>query len=735
MAGKQQYELGDDQPKQNPWQDDLLGNAPFAKMLFNVIRDLRAPNGYVIGIQGQWGSGKTTVINFLKAYLDKYNEELEDQRERIAFIEFRPWIVAGHQDLVASFFKVLTEILGIRDSWLARRGKDVLRFLRGPSDTLVNSLATVGMTVDPTKVGAGFASAMAKKSINRMIGRFVEEPSLQQAYEKLKEQLGKEGKRLVVVIDDLDRLEDHEVRTIMQMVKTVGRLPNVIYMLSYDRVIVGHALDAKKISSGPRYAEKIVQQEIELPRPDKRKLLKILDREIEFLLAGGEDTARWQYLLRDGLHRWITSPRDVVKLSNAVKFAWPTFKDELDAQDLLVVEGLKLFDEAAFNWVRDNREFLFSEGRFMLNGDDAKAAAVENLKRRYEDDGRLQQVLKVLSVLFPSSAKWIEGSEIGIEPYEEVMKRRGIGSKDGYETYFRWGVSEDAIPKSAIDTLVANLDDGEAIRGVFEGYLLRRNSQGEPMIVPLFEEVRIRYRGQNPARPTQALLHALFEIGERVISIDWEPTFLSLGPRAQIRFLIRNMLEVWGKEKAGECLIDAFEKAGSAAFCASVYVDIGRTLGVFPSDPGEQSIIEMDHFDKLGPLLLSKITAAADDETLKSAPFYFDIADAWAHLADSREVKSWLTARIQEGPEFMSRAVRGLVSYTIGTAVRTYTMRGDPEEQLFDVAVLAFAGRKHLEGAVMNDDERRLLQAVVDRSERILAERSSVSHDDRDEAK
>ncbi|WP_164753780.1 MULTISPECIES: P-loop NTPase fold protein [unclassified Mesorhizobium] len=721
MSNEQKYSLGDDLPKDNPWQDDLLGYAPFAKMLFNAIRDLDAPNGYVIGLHGRWGSGKSTTINFVKAHINKFNEELEDQRNRIGFIDFRPWIVAGHQDLMASFFKVLTENLGTKDNWWKRQGKGFLRHVRGPADTLVEALATLGMAVDPTKVGAGFAGAMAKKSINGMIGRFLDEPSVQLAYEKLKLQLRNSRRRIVVAIDDLDRLEDHEVRSIMQMVKTVGQLPNVVYILSYDRQIVWSALDGNLQRSGPKYAEKIIQQEIELPQPQRHALLKILDREIAFLLATQDRTSRWEYLVIDGIHRWINSPRDVVKLANAVKMAWPTFKNEIDAQDLLAMEGLKLFDEAAFNWVRDNRDFLFSEGRFAMTGDEAKTAAVENLKRRYPDNERVPQILNVLSALFPGSAKWLGGNSISSEPYEDVMRRRGIGSKEGYETYFGWGLPKDSIPKSVIDALLANLDNSGLIANTLGQYLSRFNSKGEPMIGLLLDELRIRYRGRHPARPTQTLLDELFKIGEKVLAIDWEPPFLSLGPKAQIRFLIRNMLEAWQKGDAGIRLFEAFEKAQSAAFCATVFVDMGRSIGVFRAESGDAPLIEKDAFDKLGPILLSKILTAAAEGRLLSAPYYFDIARAWAYLATPAEPKAWLASGMQDNAEFMVKVGDGLTAHSVGAPVRTYSMRNHPEPELYDLEVLIEAGKKHLKNGKLDSGQRRMLEAIVNGSQRILA--------------
>src|SRR5262249_1405315 len=112
----------DDVPKTNPWRDDRLGFKPFAERLFKGILKLHVPDGYVIGMHGEWGSGKTTALNFVRAFLDKHNQEAEDQKDRVRIVDFQPWIVSGHQDLIAAFFRVLTEMLPgtTQPGWIKR---------------------------------------------------------------------------------------------------------------------------------------------------------------------------------------------------------------------------------------------------------------------------------------------------------------------------------------------------------------------------------------------------------------------------------------------------------------------------------------------------------------------------------------------------------------------------------------------------------------------------------------
>ena len=353
MSGNDILRLSDDAPKQNPWQDDRLGFRPFAERLSKAILSLGAPNGYVIGLHGEWGSGKSTAINFVKAFLDKYNVEAENEADRIEILDFQPWIVSGHQDLITAFFKVLSEKLpgAKRPGWIDRN----LHRIRRGTDPVLDAVATVAVVIDPSGgIASKTAAKVASSSLNGAIDRFLEEPSLQAAYDKLHALLREKSKRFLVIIDDLDRLQREEIRSIMQMVKTVGRLPNVLYLLSYDRDIVWEALDQGVAAerNGPNFGEKIVQQEIELPRPFKDDLLVMLDSEVAFITGPTPNNARWQIMVQDGVRRWMRHPRDVQRLANAVKFSWPSLEGEIDPQDLFIMEGLRLFDNQVFDWIR-----------------------------------------------------------------------------------------------------------------------------------------------------------------------------------------------------------------------------------------------------------------------------------------------------------------------------------------------------------------------------------------------
>jgi hypothetical protein len=510
----------------------------------------------------------------------------------------------------------------------------------------------------------------------------------------------------------------------MQMVKTVGRLPNVVYLLAYDRSIVWKALDGDLERTSPKFAEKIVQQEIELPQPSKESLLSILDSEIEFLTGSGSESLRWHYIVRDGVRRWVRHPRDVLRLANAVKFSWPALGGEIDPQDLLAMEGLRLFDAPAFNWARWNRDFLFTEGRFMLSQDEVRKAAVQRLKDALPK-GSVDEVMSLFAVLFPSKSKYFEERSLSGEPHGQVVARRGIGCEAGYDAYFGLRPSPDAIPKQVIDDLEAALDDEDYLVQTFHQFITTKNRRGQPRIGNFLEELRFRFQSPDHAPPTQQLLDALFRVGEQVIQLEWSPELFALSPRAQIEFLVEQLLKDWGEKAAGNHLLAAFRKSTSPAFSAQTFVARAEELGVLPSDSHSTPLVTNADLEALGKILLPQIKRAAKDGSLANAPFYWDIARSWKYLGGGRQAKAWLSKGMEQSAQFLAKVTKGMVSYSISSRERTYTMRERPDEALYDLNVVLTSCKKHLESADVSGDEKNRIRVVASGVERMVDERAA----------
>lgn len=705
------YVLGDDRPKDNPWQDDRLGYANFAKRIFNVVANNRAPNGYVIGLHGQWGSGKSTILNFVKAYLAKHNEEAPEHR--VDLIEFQPWIVSGHQDLIVTYFKLLSEALGPKENRWVRSFRKAVRIGYGATDKLIDAAATVALTVDPTGTAGGIAGSVAKKSIEGFVGRFLEDKSLQQAYDNLREQLKLSGRRFVVTIDDIDRLDDDEVRLIMQMVKTVGRLPNVVYLLAYDRSIVGKILDRSVAEGEPRFVEKIVQQEIALPPPGQNTLLTMLDGEISFLEAAIPENDRWGYLLRSGIHRWIRRPRDVLRLSNAVKWAWPALEGNFDGADLLTMEGIKLFEPILFSWIELNRNFLFNEGEYIMGADEKRKATVSALKSAIPA-GSVEPNMSLLAMLFPDHSRWFEGAfAFHHEEHADAYNRRGMASKAHYDSYFSLQLSDDAIPKTTIAQILTGSDPAE-IEGAIRPYLSGKASDGTERISLLMREIRYRLEEKEGHAVGVSLLDALLSVGEQVQAMPWATGMFSATPGAEYNWVLKDLLKKWGEGVADQNLLDVVNRCNSIASIANLFVLVGRSKKVFGKDGEGLEFITDEAFQAIGEILLERIRSASRDGTLAEVEVFSDVLRSWKRLSGAEEPRAWILANLGLDGARTARIARSIIgeSYSSDTGHK-FRMYRTVDREIFDIEAMINAARGHIEQSQVSANERAILDEIL----------------------
>ena len=118
-----------DEPIRDPKQDQL-DRAGFAKALAEAILTMDVDSSFVFSIEGDWGSGKSTVAEFTKHYLKNRGEigpKIPLEADPIV-VELSPWWFSGSEDLLRQF---ISEI-----SLQLRNDKRVLTKLKGLPDSL-----------------------------------------------------------------------------------------------------------------------------------------------------------------------------------------------------------------------------------------------------------------------------------------------------------------------------------------------------------------------------------------------------------------------------------------------------------------------------------------------------------------------------------------------------------------------------------------------------------------------
>jgi len=355
MVQRQPASFQHDQPQV---KSDLYGRKPFAERLGQLLVLPPDSPGIVIGIEGPWGSGKTTVVRYIVESLKKAVDEPP------IIVEFNPWMLAGADALVEALLTELASGIGMDSgkkkvkASLEAAGKilgyaGLLRHLKYlkyvPGVSLVGVAAdTVGTALHEAGEAASKAATAAdnaKKVVEEAEKLVAVKVGLAQRKKEVIKALKKLNRSIVVVVDDLDRLTPDEIKAVFRTIKAVADFPRVAYLLAYDRNVISESLGGGPIAGGDAYIEKIVQVAYPISPAFPWQLQGHVARELAGLL---ERVERELEPFESALIARATTlacslcryPRDIVRLMNRLTLSLASTKHEVNAADVIVAEAL-----------------------------------------------------------------------------------------------------------------------------------------------------------------------------------------------------------------------------------------------------------------------------------------------------------------------------------------------------------------------------------------------------------
>jgi predicted KAP-like P-loop ATPase len=178
----------------------------------------------VLGINGDWGSGKSTLINFIVSEIEKLSSE---NNSEIITLRFNPWMFSGQKEIQNIFLKELFHKLENNKAKFKDASQKIANFL-----DYLNWLKYVHPGAgEMLKDGKDFLEGINKKK------------DLSELKKKIDQILIDSKVKLYITIDDIDRLSPSEITDIFQLVKLNGNFANTIFILAYDQKIVTSALN------------------------------------------------------------------------------------------------------------------------------------------------------------------------------------------------------------------------------------------------------------------------------------------------------------------------------------------------------------------------------------------------------------------------------------------------------------------------------------------------------------
>lgn len=437
------WELGSDLPLVDP-AEDAFGYAPFASLLAEAIVGNRSPQGLVLAVHGKWGSGKSSLLNFIKHDLNMLPED-----RRPVVVDFNPWWFEGREQIASQLLEQFSAQLPDRLKHVRALAKLVSKYSKQIADAAAD-VSGYGWIKKPLAWLLGWIPGL--KALSEKTGI----PSIKK---KVAAALKSSGKRFVFFVDDIDRLTPDEARDFFRAIKALADFPEVVYVLFFDREEVGRALTASLKMDGEAYLEKIVQAPFHLPAVDKTQLQKKLFKGLDAIIESKPmpfpfDQGRWAEVFSDGLDRFIKKPRDIVRILNSISVAYPPLAGEVNPVDFIALEFLRVFEPAAYGSIRDAKDFFCGTPTQL----DYKKAGEKTYFEKWREslpEGSRDHVVELVGRLFPKVAQVLGSRMIASGDSGDWRRELRPCSSDCFGVYFQFGVPPGHVSRAELDRLAS----------------------------------------------------------------------------------------------------------------------------------------------------------------------------------------------------------------------------------------------------------------------------------------
>ncbi|MBF4595556.1 AAA family ATPase [Curtobacterium flaccumfaciens] len=455
---------------------DSLNRTSFADAVVALLEMVGSQEASsVLGLIGPWGAGKSSLLHAIAGQL----RAIQKGERSWVVTEFNPWFYSDLASLQNGFFAQLSGAIQSGPSW---------RKLR-------NSIADFGQSVAPLgSFGslAGVDASGAVDGVSRLIRGSQSAASVKSAVEK---ELRSVNRPILVVVDDVDRLDPQELLLLFKLIRLAGRLPNVYYLLAYDEDTLLDALSRTGLIGGdtPRraidYLEKIVQIRLDVPPLRSEQISTWVDREIDKLavrhaIEMTDDVAsRFSRAYFGHIRQRLSTPRAIKRFFAQVDAFLGQVRGEVDFVDFLILSWLRAAEPLIYAALIENRARLLGEVDWSTYSFDKKRDVGLDQRhwRSVFDRARVSPerergVADLLGQLFPRFAyEWSDSEQA--TPSVDVAAGR-LANTDYFDRYFALGVPEEDLPDgvvAAASDQIATHQSGPELREVERAWPQRTN--------------------------------------------------------------------------------------------------------------------------------------------------------------------------------------------------------------------------------------------------------------------
>lgn len=459
--------------------DDQLHRGGFAKLLANTLMCLDSKDTFTVGLLGKWGCGKTSLVNMTLSEIEKAQSNSEINKP-ITIVHFEPWNFTDTNQLLTQFFvRLANEFQNKEDENLAKIGKALENYSNAFS--LLELIPGIGSPL--AKVSKWSASHLGKRMQKELDNRDV----LKQK-DQVINLLRNQPNRILIVLDDIDRLSNEQIRYVFQLITSVARFPKTTYLLVFDKEIVNEALKDVQSGNGQDYLEKVIQMPIQIPDIQNSDLRNVLLNRLEEIKADFEETSfssrHWQRVFEVCVEPFINHLRDINRLCNVLRFKLIGISSEIEFTDMIAISVLEIHHPLVFKWVKINKSILTGENDYStLDTTKSQKNRLEYYSELLQElthqkhpeapvDNTTELIINFLSVLFPYFGHKV-GKAYEIVDMEQYSRNNQIAHPNKFDRYFQLDIDSIAYKTADVRNIIHHFAESKIIE-----FLLSQEKKG-----------------------------------------------------------------------------------------------------------------------------------------------------------------------------------------------------------------------------------------------------------------
>lgn len=631
----------------NPIEDfpqDELNRKTYARRLADAVVAYDEPGSLVVGLDGAWGTGKTSILNLVVKAMGE-----RKWASAPIVVRFNPWYFSDQDNLLRQFFRALTKRLGRPDLTEAhtRAAEKIEAFAE-----IVDSVSG--------DVPVGFIGKIVA-ALSRLFGnarrRSADRASTLDALKgEISGCLVKGQRRVVVVIDDIDRLTKSEIRLMFRLVKAIADFKYVTYIMAFDEGVVQGALD--KVG-GADFIDKIINVPLAVPAITsiqvQHLVLNRLNRFAETHQDYPWDDNERAISVAHYISKTFKTIRHLERMVNALNFNAALLKREVDYADLISIMALRATAPEAYRFVRDNRAYLLYTPESYMDKERSKKSAETVIEAFLATQSAREELSDLLAVMFPRFDELINrhrGRDGGDE--HSWNRDRRICSTKSFDAYFTFDVPEGDISAERIRGILDGLTEAS-----FSSDLRSLIAEGSDTALAFLERLGDHVDDEAVRANTRSIVKVLLNLGD-VFPSDIRGFPFKLDGHTLVMQLVYQITKrVPDEQERFEILSDAITSATESLHAAATTVSVeDQTHRRFedsnrPRGPaGERELVTDSHLDELEKLMRLKIESWAADGRLAAYPNLPYLLFRWRNWADQETVSGYVLKELDD-PNFV----------------------------------------------------------------------------------